>query len=429
MSVDMQMSLLADPKEERKKPTNLLSNRHPVHRWSNFIAGYSPELVSSAISEARLANTSTILDPFAGLGTTLVQGLLEGFNVIGAEANPFFADIAYAKCRTVNFGYNYDEVFEILRDVEPVSKDGLSAFSSDAIAFLTKLFPEESLRFLIGAQNQEKLLNEKSRPLFRLVVSCLLEELTSSQTDGVYKAPTTTKRAKKYAASLQTIEEMIRSDAQSFRLRPNSKVRLHSGSAVDLSAANFGKADLCVTSPPYLNNFDYAEMSRMELYFWKYASSWKEITDTVRSLQVPNTTTIPTATKRNHASQREFLSKSVVKRLDPLVDSLARVRKERGGSKDYNTLIYPYFAAMQKIFTQCHEILRKGAPIHVIIGDAYLYGQHIPTGDVTKQILAEIGFDNLEMKLLRTRGTRWILEKRQGAGTPIGEYEIYGIRT
>ena len=105
-----------------------------------------------------------------------------------------------------------------------------------------------------------------------------------------------------------------------------------------------------------------------------------------------------------------------------------KARKEKGGSKDYNTLVYPYFATMQRILESCKKMLTKRSPIHVIIGDAYLYGTHIPTGEVMNQMLSELGFQNLEMKLLRTRGTRWILSKRDGAGTPIGEYAIYGKR-
>ena len=37
----------------------------------------------------------TILDPFAGVGTTLVEGLLHGFNIIGFEINPY----AYLACK------------------------------------------------------------------------------------------------------------------------------------------------------------------------------------------------------------------------------------------------------------------------------------------------------------------------------------------
>lgn len=414
--------------DEKKKPTNLLSNRHPVHRWANFIAGYSPELVSTAIQDARLNLSATILDPFAGQGTTLIQGLFEGLNVTGAEANPYFADITAAKCLSITKGYDYDEVFNLLRDVKPAATNILNSLSADSLKYLTKLFPEASLRLLISARNQEHSIKPSSRPLFRLVVSCLLEELSSSQTDGIYKAPTTIKRAKGYQDTLLKLESMMIYDSKLITMRRDAHVQLHKGSAVDLNPLDFGHADICVTSPPYLNNFDYAEMSRMELYFWNYASSWKEITDRFRALQVPNTTTVPSEIKKHHHQHRNSLSEPIAARLDAVVASLEAAKNQRDGSKDYHRLVYPYFGTMQTIFQNCFRILRRGSPIHVIIGDAYLYGIHIPTGEVMKDILAEIGFIDLELRLIRTRGTRWILAKREGAGTPIGEYEIYGIR-
>lgn len=411
-----------------KTPTNLLSNRRPIHRWANFIAGYSPELVSTAIRDADLPQGATVLDPFAGFGTTLVQAMLEGFHVIGAEANPYFADIAEAKCLAVQGDFDSSEVFDRLRAITPAQPSALDVYSPDALKFLRKLFPLESLLYLCHARDSEPFISEKSRPLYRLVVSCLLESLSSSQTDGVYKAPATLKRANSYTEALGKIEMMVKSDLALSGRRSVSQFDLLKGSALALNPDKCGLADLCVTSPPYLNNFDYTEMSRMELYFWSYADSWGDITEKFRSLQVPNTTTVPTRIKKNHLAYREKLSAQMISKLDPLVSTLAAIRKEKGGSKDYNTLVYPYFETMKSILNRCHQILRVGAPIHVIIGDAYLYGIHIPTGEITRMILDELGFENLEMKLLRTRGTRWLLAKRDGAGTPIGEYAIYAKR-
>ena len=42
-------------------------------------------------------------------------------------------------------------------------------------------------------------------------------------------------------------------------------------------------ADACIASPPYLNNFDYADATRLELYFWGAVASWKEMCASVRS--------------------------------------------------------------------------------------------------------------------------------------------------
>jgi len=36
-----------------------------------------------------------------------------------------------------------------------------------------------------------------------------------------------------------------------------------------MQAVAADSGSLIVTSPPYLNNFDFAEMARMYLYFWE----------------------------------------------------------------------------------------------------------------------------------------------------------------
>jgi len=422
----MQLSLIPAPVDLAKTPTNLLSSRHPIHRWCNFIAGYSPELVTNAISEAQLSPADSILDPFAGLGTTLVQSLAEGYSTIGAEANPFFADIAKAKCEAVRGKFKPDEVFDRLHSLESRPDAANAPYTESALKFLNQLIPEESLKVLMKARACEAEISVKNRSLYRLVVSCLLERLAGSQTDGIYKAPGSKKTAHSYQEALGAVETMVRQDLTS--TQTSSACTLISGSAFELEKQSPGSVSLCVTSPPYLNNFDYAEMTRMELYFWAYASSWSDITNRIRSLQVPNTTTVPADVKRKHRDQTRSLPAHVVSRLEPIVIELEEKRKQRAGKKEYYALVFPYFAALNRILANCKRLLRPDAPIHIVIGDAFLYGIHIPTAEVTRLLLEHHGFISLKMDLIRTRGARWILSKREGAGTPIGEFMIYGRR-
>jgi hypothetical protein len=63
----------------------------PVHRWVPWIAGFSGAFVDSVL--ARYLNNKKksgfILDPFAGVGTTLVQAAVRGYRVVGFEINPY----------------------------------------------------------------------------------------------------------------------------------------------------------------------------------------------------------------------------------------------------------------------------------------------------------------------------------------------------
>ncbi|MDQ2100078.1 MAG: DNA methylase [Tychonema bourrellyi B0820] len=422
----MQLSLFTDPIHPSLAPTNLTSSRHPIHRWANFIAGYSPEFVSECIREAYLSPGDTVLDPFGGLGTTPVQSLLDGFSCIACEANPYFAHIAIAKCQAALGNVDPDEVFSTLEQLVSYEGDLAEIYSVDALKFLHKLIPEAQLRVLVSAKMRELEIISENRLFYRLIVSMILELTSKSQTDGIYKAPTTKKKSSSFQEALLRVKSQVMEDFYSTAKKSNINYDFIKGTAHLLSEKPSSVASLCVTSPPYLNNFDYAEMSRMELYFWGYAESWREITNKVRSVLIPNTTTIPTEIKKNHELYARQLSSEFIQHLRPLVDELKIRRTQRAGKKDYYSLIYPYFAEIKKVFAECFRLLKSNTDIHVVIGDAYLYGVHIPTGQLTLSLLKEIGFDRMEIKLLRTRGSRWILSKREGAGTPIGEYLISG---
>lgn len=425
----MQLSLFSESINSSLAPTNLTSSRHPIHRWANFIAGYSPEFVSVCIQEAGLSPGDVVLDPFAGLGTTPVQSLLDGLSCIVSEANPYFADLATAKCQAALGNIEPDEIFSTLNHLTTYKGDLAEIYSADALKFLLKLIPENELRILVSAKLREIEITSRNKLLYRLVVSNILELTSKSQTDGVYKAPTTTKKSISFPDALLRVQSQIIEDFHLIVKNQSIDCDFIKGTANLLSEKPSSTASLCITSPPYLNNFDYAEMSRMELYFWGYAGSWREVTDTVRRILIPNTTTIPTEIKKNHELYANQLSSEFIRYLRPIVDELKIRRIQRAGKKDYYSLIFPYFAGIKKVFTECFRLLQSNTNIHVIIGDAYLYGVHIPTGQLTLTLLQEIGFDNMEIKLLRTRGSRWVLSKRQGAGTPIGEYWIYGRKS
>lgn len=62
----------------------------PIHRWVPWIAGFSSSFVSD-ILRSFLQDTGVVLDPFCGVGTTLVEAMLLGHQAVGFEINPYAA--------------------------------------------------------------------------------------------------------------------------------------------------------------------------------------------------------------------------------------------------------------------------------------------------------------------------------------------------
>jgi hypothetical protein len=59
-----------------------------IHRWVPWIAGYSATFVDDVISAyVPTCKTALMLDPFCGVGTTLLRAVLRGYHAIGFEIN------------------------------------------------------------------------------------------------------------------------------------------------------------------------------------------------------------------------------------------------------------------------------------------------------------------------------------------------------
>jgi len=406
-------------------PTNTTANRHAIHRWFNFIAGFAPEFVAEHCPESA---DGILLDPFAGCGTSLVVAQAHGNRAVGFEPHPFFVRIARAKTAAPPTKARLRVIEELLLN-GAIAAPPKSSLPGAARTFLTKLFDEATLTQLLGARAALEKAGLAKDDLAFLLLSRVVEMCSQSQTDGIYKAPTSRKKAAAPIEAIRDVIDEIRSDAE---LLDNGgrlpEVFLHQRSSEDMSVVETGSVDVVVTSPPYLNNFDFAEMTRMQLYFWGLCGSWREITHKVRAQLIVNTTTALTGHREIQSRYRDGIPAPVLSDLDRIVKALARERRRRPGKKEYDLLVYPYFAQMTRVLREALRCLKIGSSAHVVVADAAFYGIHVSTPQYLASIMTALGYDSVNCKKLRDRGHRWILEKRDGSPSGLGEYHISATR-
>ena len=371
---------------------------------------------------------SILLDPFAGCGTALVVAAERGLCGVGYDPHPIFSRICNAKLP----GREVDQSIRISRELflkgfqAPIST---SILSDSQQAFLTKLYPPDILRALLGAREllRSSALSESDTAF--LMLSRIVDKCSHSQTDGIYKAPTSKKQPTSPALACVDVAEMMLDDIALLDGADLSRqVKVIRQSSRTMEQVKSDSVSIVVTSPPYLNNFDYAEMTRMLLYFWNIASSWRDISEKVRSSLIVNTTTALKGQKLLQAVYRRNVSDTIRRDLDELVVELGKRKQQKAGKKEYDLLIYPYFSQMTDVLSEAHRVLRMGTPIHIVVADAALYGVHISTPQLLKSCMEDIGFRGVECKLMRQRGHRWNLAKREGSTIGLGEYHLYGTK-
>ena len=411
--------------KDEKLPTNITANRHSIHRWFNFVAGFAPEFVARHCPSG---TDSFVLDPFAGCGTTLVVAQTLGNRAIGFEPHPFFARIARAKIG----GY---PSMSRLHLIESILLEGIqspcpiSSLPRPAETFLRKLFDEPVIEQLLGARELLCAAGLSDDDLAFLVLSRALDMCSKAKIDGIYKAPTSTKTAAIPIDAIKLVMREVRFDL-SGTSRPEDlcSATVCSTSSEDMGHVESGTIDSVITSPPYLNNFDFAEMTRMYLYFWGMCGSWQEITDKVRSKLVVNTTTSLKGHRELQLEYRAEIALGVLSELDAIVGKLNQLRDFRAGKKEYYLLVFPYFAQMTRILIETLRCLREDAEAHIVVADSALYGVHISTPQILAAIMSEIGYKSVTCRKLRDRGQRWVLEKREGSPIGLGEFHLSGTR-
>jgi hypothetical protein len=391
---------------EARLPTNTTARFHRVHRWFNFIAGFSPEFVDHS----------------------LVTAAERGLYAVGYDPHPIFSRICNAKLVGTDAAHVIHKSQEILLEgfKRPVLTSVLSESQS---AFLKKLFHLDILESLLGARELLRHCDLADNDLAFLMLSRIVDSCSHSQTDGIYKAPTSMKRSQSPALACAEIADIMLEDIESLNgidLRQCGRVIPQSSRTMEQVASQ--SVSIIVTSPPYLNNFDYAEMTRMLLYFWGIATSWGDITDKVRHSLIVNTTTALKGQRLLQSAYRKNISRDVQCKLDELVVELKQRKRVKKGKKDYDLLIYPYFSQMTDVLREGFRVLRAGASIHVVVADAALYGVHISTPQILQSCMEEIGFRGLQCDLMRQRGHRWILAKREGSRIGLGEYHLHGVK-
>lgn len=86
-----------------------------VHRWFRLTPSFGPDLVQEMLAVMGCREDEVVLDPFSGVGTTLIEAQLDGLTGYGYEINP----LLHFVCETsLNWAIDPDDLASDLADVE-----------------------------------------------------------------------------------------------------------------------------------------------------------------------------------------------------------------------------------------------------------------------------------------------------------------------
>lgn len=238
--------------------------RAHVHGFHSYPARLHP-LTAARLIEGFSERGGTVLDPFAGSGTVLVEARRLGRVAVGTDVNPLAVELAYLKARgstsaereallvwanRVGDGAEerrvdkagptkpYGRVDRALFDVHILLElDGLAA----GIGSAPRGFVQETLKLVLSAI----LVKASKQP------GDTAERLGPRRLASGFAIRLFVKKAEELVARLEEYARLLP--------RPAPEIHVEIDDARELRTVRSGTVDLVVTSPPYPGIYDYAE--------------------------------------------------------------------------------------------------------------------------------------------------------------------------
>lgn len=400
------------------------SLKAPVHGWFTYPAGFSYKAVEYSIKRFSISPGQTIYDPFMGSGTTNLVAKSVGINSYGVEAHPFVCRIAKAKLCWEVLKEDVNDFIKYVRnnlhkEVKKLTQKDNFRLENHFPELVIKCYKENILADLLVLRNivLSYESDDKLREFLFVAVTALLRHISSAATGWPYIAPKKkkiTSEDKDVLTEFCSLASKMIDDIYFIKnISANNHHTKHfiiNGDSRDTrDHIPTNSIDHVFTSPPYLNNFDYSDRTRLELYFWGEAKTWGDITKQIRTKLMTSATTQITRNNTNYEISDELKAccPEVANFLSSAVNELSELRKTKGGKKSYDLMVSGYFNDIFKIIKDVCRVLKNDTNALFVLGDSAPYGVHIPTDDLIGKIALGIGFKNYEVEILRKRGEKW----------------------
>lgn len=382
-------------------------SKQPFDRWFRYPAGFSEESLSACFAATKLQPGDLLIDPFAGVGTTGVHSAHLGAKFVGIEVHPLVAELASIKFSKP------EPTSSLSRIANQVVSNLPSCSVDDEQPLIKRCFSPAVLEKLVAMR---EAINQLQDDPFHLHLKwCLLgilRDCASVKTAWPYQRPSVARlpRSSDPCRAFLHRADFMEHDLYSTSLEETGSIYTGDSRHSDTWALALGGAsgNTVVSSPPYLNNFDYADATRLELYFSGLARSWREMTTIVRSEMVVATTQ---QSKKSTATAAKAALRArcplTADKIEELSISLENERRKRRNGKQYELVLPSYFADLVSVLANIRDFTYHGARVALVLGDSAPYGVYVNTPELLAGAATEIGFSCMESRLLRHRGLRW----------------------
>ncbi len=386
----------------------------PVHRWWPYVQGYSAEFVRGILDGPEPEGTLTVLDPFAGSGTTLVEARRAGARAIGSELLPPAALAARVKTR---FELDPERLRAAGAKVRraaarrgpgppPFLRETKRQFAPEALGQLTRLRDALPAEGTPDGDAVRVAFDRVLIPSSRLHRSPCLGYRRNPRDDGPPPFDRFDAAIEEMAGDLRALARTRR------RWGPAAEVRTEDARTLGWPD---GAADLAVTSPPYVNGMDYVMNYKLDLAWLGYATSYADLARfRGREVACDNLPRRETAAYLATGPAPDPWLGEILPRIEENVRRKGSYRRN-----DMHAVVHRYFADVRAVLAAVRRALRPGGRFVLVVGDSLLAGAYVPGDLILARLGRGLGFRIAAVEVARARrsGQRRSFELRESIVT------------
>ena len=387
----------------------------PAYGWYKYKEAFSAGLVEYFLSSYKGRISGKVLDPFAGIGTTLFAASSQGIPADGIELLPIGQEIIHARLLSER-KLTADDLTILERWITDLPwKECSDRIPFSTIRITENAYPSktvEAIEKYRGALQQE---GEKVQVILRLALLCILEDTSYTRKDGQYlrwdarsgKRRPGTKAFNKgkilafdtaITAKLKEILSDIHDAELSLILfsvkQIAEQIQLFKGSCLEvlpsLETASYGTV---MTSPPYCNRYDYTRTYALELAMLGLTQ-----VEVLRLRQEMLSCTVENREKDLLKICPQWIPFIEAANQQKLLQTICTYLEHEKASGTLNNsgiprMIRGYFSEMACVIGECARVLKPNARLFMVNDNVRYAGMSISVDMILSDIAQTLGFE------------------------------------
>ena len=403
----------------------------PSYRWYKYKEGFSASLINYFLNENDL-DKGTILDPFAGSGTTLFVAGERGLQAEGIELLPICQQII-KKREILETKLAELDILDLQSFIsQKIWKSSDEKVGLNELRITGGAYPEETKenieKFLAAIR---KITNENVRAALEFALFCILESVSYTRKDGQYlrwdnrsgkrdnvKKPFSKGTILDFTTAITGKTKEIIEDLQANNLFKNEneseKIKLYEGSCLYIMpslSANY--YDGLITSPPYCNRYDYTRTYALELALLGIdEKGLVDLRQRLLSCTVENKEKDLLGIKPKWKKAIEVADNQ--KLLQEILEYLQIEKEEkRLNNSGILRMVRGYFYEMACVIAESARILKRGAPLIMVNDNVRYAGVSVSVDLILSDFARNLGFE--VKKILVLPGSKGNSSQQMGA--------------